>query len=493
MSIKKIHYIAGLPRTGTTLLSSILNQNPNFHSGPNSYVLNIMNMIDSVKNSEMHILNPNEKRINCIYNSIIYNYHRDEERPICFDKNRGWTGFIEKIKKYIDTNPKIICTTRDIKEVLTSFIMLLRKNNYRESNFIDKNLNKENINDDDRCLYLLGPGIVGESIVNLINGLKNHSENILLVDYDDLINNPKKSMEKIYDFLGEKYFEHDFNNIMRNYVEKDFEAYGIEYMHDIRNQLKKENYDYNEILSPYILNICDTHPVLHEYKYLCNHSKMEKRLYEIHNKLNFDKDELLIEIAEQLMIVKHLKPDSCVLELGGSIGRASCVINHILDNKEKHLVIEPNLDEAEKLKENRDNNSFKFLIETSAISKNKLYSFGNWHTFKTQFPGSFEVNIITLEDLKRKYQFNYNVLIIDSEGNFVDNLKDFPEILDGVELLQIEHDFHSQEDLILFYTIMEKNNFKMIDKLLKTDKFGPGMNWNDGIKTDPIFVSVWKR
>lgn len=33
----------------------------------------------------------------------------------------------------------------------------------------------------------------------------------------------------------------------------------------------------------------------------------------------------------------------------------------------------------------------------------------------------------------------------------------------------------------------------MIDKLLKTDKFGPGMNWSDGLKTDPIFVSVWKR
>ena len=31
-----------------------------------------------------------------------------------------------------------------------------------------------------------------------------------------------------------------------------------------------------------------------------------------YSKLNFDKNELLIERAEQLMILKHLKPDSCV-------------------------------------------------------------------------------------------------------------------------------------------------------------------------------------
>lgn len=221
--------------------------------------------------------------------------------------------------------------------------------------------------------------------------------------------------------------------------------------------------------------------------------ELENKLIEIHNKLNFDKDELFKEIPEQLMILKHIKPEHSVLELGGSVGRASCIINYILDNKEKHLVIEPNLFEAYELKKNRDNNSFKFLIEPSAISKHKLYLY-KWQTYKKPFPGfTIEINTITFEDLKKKYKFDYDVLVIDDEGNFVDNLKNFPEILDGVKLLQIEHDFHSQEDLDFFYTTMEKNNFKMIDKFLKTDKFGPGIDWCDGIKTDPIFVSVWKR
>jgi len=266
MSIKKIHFIAGLPRTGTTLLSAILNQNPNFHSGPNSYVLNMMICLDMVvKDSEMHLLNPNEKRLHKIFNSIIYNYHMDEEGLVCFDKNRGWTMYIDKIKKYINPSPKIICTTRDIKEILTSFIMLLRKNNYREGNFIDKHLEKEKLNDDERCRYLLGPGILGQSIINLLNGLKKYPENILLVDYEDLVNNTEETIRKIYNFLGEQYFEHNFKNIKRNYVEKDLEAYGVEYMHEIRSQIEKQVYDSETVLSELIRDVCKTHPVLQEY------------------------------------------------------------------------------------------------------------------------------------------------------------------------------------------------------------------------------------
>ena len=47
----------------------------------------------------------------------------------------------------------------------------------------------------------------------------------------------------------------------------------------------------------------------------------EKRLYEIHSQLDFDKRTLLQEIPEQLMILKHIRPEHSVLELGGSVGK----------------------------------------------------------------------------------------------------------------------------------------------------------------------------
>ncbi|MBD2040099.1 sulfotransferase, partial [Microcoleus sp. FACHB-672] len=38
MTLDKIHFISGLPRSGSTLLSAILRQNPRFHAGMTSPV-----------------------------------------------------------------------------------------------------------------------------------------------------------------------------------------------------------------------------------------------------------------------------------------------------------------------------------------------------------------------------------------------------------------------------------------------------------------------
>ena len=44
---KTFYFMAGLPRSGSTLLSSILNQNPRFYSGPSSPVLGAMYALEA--------------------------------------------------------------------------------------------------------------------------------------------------------------------------------------------------------------------------------------------------------------------------------------------------------------------------------------------------------------------------------------------------------------------------------------------------------------
>ena len=218
-----------------------------------------------------------------------------------------------------------------------------------------------------------------------------------------------------------------------------------------------------------------------------------QKLIDIHNGLCFsDKSQLDTEIPEQLMAVKHITPDSIVLELGGSIGRNSCVINSILDTKTNHVVIEPSIKELSILQQNRDSNNFGFFIENSAISNVPLYSL-NWQTYPTQIPGSVEVNTIDYNTLVEKYKLTFDTLVIDNEGNFVDMLKDFPTILDNIKLLIIEHDFNTEDDLCYFKKIMTQSEFTMTDAFLKNEQHGPGINWSDGLNTDPIFVSVWKK
>lgn len=219
----------------------------------------------------------------------------------------------------------------------------------------------------------------------------------------------------------------------------------------------------------------------------------EKKLLDIHNNINFtDKNELKKEIPEQLMVVKHLKPEDIVLEFGGSIGRNACVISKILYDSRNFVTIEPNTKEQIELIENRELNNFKFQIEPNVLSDIPLYSKG-WHTYKSNVDGSTKVDNIKWDEFKRKYNMKFTVFIIDNEGNFVDNLKSYPDLLDGIRLLNIEHDFNSNEDLAFFNNKMTENGFVMIDKFMKNDKYGPGIYWADGLKTDPIFVSVWEK
>jgi len=202
--------------------------------------------------------------------------------------------------------------------------------------------------------------------------------------------------------------------------------------------------------------------------------------------------ELMREVPEQITVCAHLLPTDCVLELGGSIGRNSCVINSILEDKTKHLVIEPSVSESQRLALNRSNTKCGFHIVTSAVSNVPLFLKG-WHTFEKPVPDSIKVNTVTYPELQSKYNMNFNVLVIDNEGNFVKMMKAFDTILDNIRMVIIEHDFNSLDDLNFFKSTMTNSGFNMTSQYLKTDKYGPGDNWVDGVIGDPTFVSVWKR
>ena len=217
---------------------------------------------------------------------------------------------------------------------------------------------------------------------------------------------------------------------------------------------------------------------------------MMDQLEIIHSRLNFIGN-IKTEIPEQLMTAKHIHPDDCVLELGGSIGRNSCVINSMLSDKIKHVVVEPSRVELDILLKNRDCNNLGFQVENSAISNKPLYS-KHWYTFDVPVEGSVPVNCVTFDDFKQKYDLPFNVIVVDNEGNFVNMIKESIQILDNIRMIIIEHDFHTEDDYEYFKSTLKAKGFECKDVYSKTDEYGPGMQWPDGLQSDPIFVSVWK-
>jgi len=261
---KTFYFMAGLPRSGSTLLSSILNQNPRFYSGPSSPVLGAMyTMEENFTSNELYTGYPKPDQMREIIGSIPHHFYSDVEKPVVFDKNRAWTARIPYIEGYIGQQAKILVPVRRVDEILTSILSMIHRNPFQEGqdriNFVDEYLVKTNtpINDYNRCMHLLNPdGIVYESLNAVKEGLEqNMRDKMHFVDYNDMMNNPEQVMEDIYDFLGEEYYEHTFDGLSNIHRENDLNTYGLSDMHEVHSKLEKTSSSPESILPTEILDL----------------------------------------------------------------------------------------------------------------------------------------------------------------------------------------------------------------------------------------------
>ena len=190
-----------------------------------------------------------------------------------------------------------------------------------------------------------------------------------------------------------------------------------------------------------------------------NNEAINIKLKRIHNKLKIKYGSFKEELPEQKMTVAYLTGTERVLEIGGNIGRNSLVIASIVNNDNfVSLESDPNI--AKQLEENRHLNKFTFHIENSALSKRKLIQKA-WDSKPSDVleEGYKWVNTISLDDLKTKYNINFDTLVLDCEGAFYYILMDMPEILDNIKLIIMENDYYDISHKSYVDSILRKYNF----------------------------------
>jgi FkbM family methyltransferase len=182
------------------------------------------------------------------------------------------------------------------------------------------------------------------------------------------------------------------------------------------------------------------------------------------------------------MAVKYLKGHEKVLEIGGNIGRNSCVIGRILNHSDfVSLECDPLI--AKQLIENRDLNHLTFHVENAALSKRKLIQKG-WDTMPSDvlLDEYAWVPTITLTDLHEKYKIRFDTLVLDCEGAFYYILLDMPELLDNITLILMENDYRD-------YTHKLEVDGWFVEKGFQVDYSEPG-GWGP---CSSHFFEVWKR
>lgn len=255
--MKKIFFLSGLSRSGSTLLGSILNQNPMIYVTPTSPFLDLFCWTNDGLQKFNHQYTFNfEEQSNHIFKLLGENYYNLIDKPIIIDKHRGWPRNIEPALKFINNDAKAICTIRPVSEIITSFLVLIDQD---PSNFIDKKLLERNIpiNIENRALCLWNDyGL--EVYESLIYGLSNFRERIHLIKYDDLINNTNNELSNIYDFLRIDSFNHYFDNIINTCEEQKDDAWGLKNLHYIRPKLEKQSINPSKYLNDKLLDYFKT-------------------------------------------------------------------------------------------------------------------------------------------------------------------------------------------------------------------------------------------
>lgn len=253
---KTYYFMSGLPRSGSSLLSAILNQNPRFYCGPSSPIPSlILDIEKNLNNNELHKAFIKQNFQHDIIKSLLTNYYAYDDFPVIIDKNRSWTHRLDYLTKYFDIeNPKVICTVRDLSEILASFISLIHRNS--QTNFIDKQLEKQRIpvSDFTRCQLIASSGPLGRGYTGLQKAFNSGFKNYIhLVEYKDLVNNPKNTLKRIYNFLEEDYYEHTFDDIKNIHREDDGTIYGLSDMHHVRSVVKSTSESPEAILPTQVI------------------------------------------------------------------------------------------------------------------------------------------------------------------------------------------------------------------------------------------------
>ena len=205
---KQLLFLVAQPRSGNTLFASIMNQNPDIAATPNSITLEIMKDLHLLKQTDVFLNYQDHKSLDNVSDVVFDVYYKDWPQRIIIDRGPVMTeGNFSLVQKHFKHSFKCIVLLRDVMDVLASYMQWYTENP-------DAFPNRHNLNTDEEKLMMLmnNEGAVAKALEAIKNSY-NYKDICHYVKYDDMVTNPEQEFKKIYQFIGEPYFNHRFNNL----------------------------------------------------------------------------------------------------------------------------------------------------------------------------------------------------------------------------------------------------------------------------------------
>jgi sulfotransferase len=235
-----VHFVSGLPRSGSTLLSAILRQNPRFHAGVISPVAPLFQAMTQKmsRGVETSVFVDEARRLQVLRGLFDSYYFQEHPTQVVFDTHRFWASKVAGLKALFP-EARMICCVRHVPWILDSLERAQRRGALEPSRLYDF--------DPGGTIYSRfesirsGVGLVGfawNATREAFYG--GHADRLMLLQYETLAGEPERALRAVYDFLGEPWFGHDFEDVALSAPELD-DFLGSPGLHDVRPQVAVES------------------------------------------------------------------------------------------------------------------------------------------------------------------------------------------------------------------------------------------------------------
>jgi sulfotransferase len=233
-----IHFISGLPRSGSTLLAALLRQNPRFEAGMSGPLAGLFGALLSEMSArnEFSIFIDDAKRQRILH-GLFDNYYAGCPAEVIFDTNRAWCAWMPAIARLFP-DAKVIACVRELPWVIDSIERLVQRNVFSPSSIFNYSSGG--------TVYTRANGVASadgmvgapyDSLKQACYGAQ--KDRLLLVQYETLTTDPAKTMHAIYAFINEPAFEHDFDHVDYDVTEFDERA-GTPGLHTVRSTVQAQ-------------------------------------------------------------------------------------------------------------------------------------------------------------------------------------------------------------------------------------------------------------
>ncbi len=240
---KNIVYVAGLPRSGSTLMCQLLGEHPDIYStGHSSPLANTVKTLRARLSDDPFLLSQLDVDFDLVYQRLTNSFRgfmngwfAETDKPIVVDKNRGWLNGLETLVQ-LDPDFKMVICIRDLNQIFASI-----ENRHQKTSLIDFPDDMADLTTYERAEKLFAvQGVVGRPL-RLIGQLqdvpKELQSHLYYVIFEDLVSNPVRVMNEVYQWIGADKNKIDTNNLTVKPHESD-SYYRFKYPHNTHSSIK---------------------------------------------------------------------------------------------------------------------------------------------------------------------------------------------------------------------------------------------------------------